>query len=407
MGNATDISASGISNLSVAVNNSSNTGGIAFGDNASVSISANGLPIISFGFNFSASSLNLSAISINNSTVGGKSFFSVSGIDSSALVGGKTIVIYGASSSYNAVCIKGQENVSFDQISASCTGENETIVACDGAPHAGMQCSLSGNALTVSGLNYSGVLQFQYTAPAAPPASSGSSGGGGGGGGGGGSVSSGMSGAWQMVDIGMNRSCNVTVTRRLSSAANLSVLTTIISNPEGNNCTMDDFLFLDSIPSGFAAISETNFTPPYASLDGRLAGFVFPSFAPGESKTIAYSVAKWAKPSELALFSNYSLSAKKQVPAVPLPEEGAAPGHERNESPPPSAEPGNYSLFPLVQPNANGSQAGRSAQSAGISIMAIAAMLLAMAAIVAMVAIYLMAMPKPAKKRKAVRPKVP
>ena len=39
--------------------------------------------------------------------------------------------------------------------------------------------------------------------------------------------------------------------------------------------------------------------------------------------------------------------------------------------------------------------------------MAIAAMLLAMAAIVAMVAIYLMAMPKPAKKRKAVRPKVP
>ncbi len=153
---SSNINTSGVSNLSVSVNN------------GAVSFTSGSSQILAFNFNFSNASLNFSAISISNSTADGKSFFSISGIPQSGLVGAKNITIYGANAAYGHVCIKDEENVA--SITPDCSNATETRVQCDGATHNGYTCLLSGATLTVTGLNHSGVQQYQ---PSAAPSTGG------------------------------------------------------------------------------------------------------------------------------------------------------------------------------------------------------------------------------------------
>jgi len=162
-GNASTINTT-FSNVSATINGTNATDGSYFNATLPVIVATNGSTILAFMFNFSISSLNFSAISINNTTVDGRSFFSVSGIPSSAIIGGKNITIYGINTAYGYVCVKDEENV--NNITLDCTGATETSVACDGASHGGYTCTISGTNLTVAGLNHSGVQQYQ------PPATS-------------------------------------------------------------------------------------------------------------------------------------------------------------------------------------------------------------------------------------------
>lgn len=97
----------------------------------------------------------------------------------------KTIYLDKLDSTSNAVCIKDAEVTSILEMSPSCSGENETIVLCNGELQGGYRCT-NGERLILSGARHSAVQEF-YVAPAVPaPAEPvlGSSNGGGGGGGG-------------------------------------------------------------------------------------------------------------------------------------------------------------------------------------------------------------------------------
>lgn len=162
-GNASDINTT-LPNMTATINGTNVSGGSALNATLPVNISSNGSTVLSFNFNFSNSSLNFSAISINSTTIGGRSFFTVNGIPSAAVIGGKAITIYGANGAYGSVCVKDEDNVT--SITQDCSGATETAVSCDGATHGIYTCALSGTTLTVTGLTHSGIQQYQP--PAAP-----------------------------------------------------------------------------------------------------------------------------------------------------------------------------------------------------------------------------------------------
>jgi hypothetical protein len=155
--------------------------------------------------------------------------------------------------------------------------------------------------------------------------SGGGSSGGGSVGGGGGSSSSTKQTSTTSVDMGLGKSCSVTVTREMASSTNLSVLTTTLENTGGSECGMTDFVFADTIPSAFPALNEVTFNPQYTSRDGWTVTFNFPTFAAGESKTLTYSANQWIKPSLAKNFTVYTMSAKKQQAAAPAPAAPTAP----------------------------------------------------------------------------------
>lgn len=171
-----------------------------------------------------------------------------------------------------------------------------------------------------------------------PPAGNGSGGGGagGGGGGGGGGAASGGGGAAAgggggfsytsipsvdiEVNIGGGIICIVNVRRSLTVSQNYSVLITTLTNKGGPQCTMYDFVFQDIIPSDFAQIYEITFSPPYNSVKGSTVFFIFPVFAPGESRSLTYSVQRQIPQSRMQSFSvPIVLSANRGNPFLNLP----------------------------------------------------------------------------------------
>lgn len=105
----------------------------------------------------------------------------------------KTIHLDTLNSTSNAVCIKDAEINSVLEVSATCSGDNETIVLCTGEQQGKYRCT-AGEGFTLSGARHSAVREF-YVAPAIPspaepvPDNSGSVGGSSSGGGGGGGSS--------------------------------------------------------------------------------------------------------------------------------------------------------------------------------------------------------------------------
>jgi len=165
-------------------------------------------------------------------------------------------------------------------------------------------------------LHDAGVIR--YNVPAAATSTSGGSSSTGGGNMGGGSSSSSSSrvSSDYQVNIGGN-GCTVSVMREISSSDNLSMITTTLINKGGSGCTMTDFVFTDTIPSSFAGINEITFSPAYSAREGWSVSFNFPSFAPGESKTLVYSVGKWVGASRLAGFNTYAMAGKAQAALPP------------------------------------------------------------------------------------------
>ncbi|MFA6908167.1 MAG: hypothetical protein WC263_05065, partial [Candidatus Micrarchaeia archaeon] len=164
-GNASSINATGAANLTVEINGIANISGTGFGQNATVNISSSEGTILAFNYNFTVSGLDFTAITMENGTDNSKAYTLVSGINSSSLVGTKTLYIYNANPGYTWLCIKDAEVASHSDISASCTGANETLLACDGTPQSGYSCSMNGTTLTVSGLTHSAVIQYSPPAP--------------------------------------------------------------------------------------------------------------------------------------------------------------------------------------------------------------------------------------------------
>ena len=171
-GNASSINATGTTNLTVQINGITNISGTGFGENATVNISSSEGTVLAFNYNFTASGLDFTAISMENGTDNSKAYTVVSGINTSALVGTKTIYVYNANPAYAQLCIKDEEGASYANISAGCTGTNEHILTCNGSLQSNYTCLMNGTTITVTGLTHSAVTQFS---PPVAPSTGGSS----------------------------------------------------------------------------------------------------------------------------------------------------------------------------------------------------------------------------------------
>ena len=343
IGSASDITAPGLGSVSLTINGS--TPGTSYDTTLPVSIYDGGNLVVSFDFDFSSAFLNLSAINITNGTSGGKSYIAISGVNASGGQSGtKTVKLYGVSGSYNGICVKDSEGVSYISISSTCDGAGEVQAKCDGVAVSGITCSQSGSNLTISGLAHSALIQFSVPAGAGGGGSSGggsSNSGGGGSSGGGGGASSTKTSSTYNVDAGSGNACPVKITREISSSSNLSTITTTLENTGSSAaCSLSDFLFEDTLPSSLPAINEMTFNPAFSSRSGWKLRFSFPSFASGESKTLAYSYAGWIPPSRASNFTIYSMSAKKQ----------AAPAPQQNVTPPAPVKPAPVPTVPATKP---------------------------------------------------------
>ena len=160
VGNITDIVSNGTGTLNVTINGAVPETDSYFSDVETVNITSSNVTV-TFDFNFSSASLNLSKVNISVGTSGDKSYLTIAGVNATGgQTGTKTIKLYNVSGTYNGLCVKDAEGVSYLEISSDCTGSDETKLKCDGVAVNGKTCIQSGTTLTVSGLAHSAVMQY-------------------------------------------------------------------------------------------------------------------------------------------------------------------------------------------------------------------------------------------------------
>ena len=217
----------------------------------------------------------------------------------------------------------------FTPIGATCTSDNQSVVDAQ-LTGAIQECKInSGSDLVVWTKHFTQFVTYSEYFLSTPGVSSstGDNGGGSGGSVSGGIATTGTDSSTSAYQIPINgASCPVSVDRSITSTDSLSTVTTTLVNNGGAGCTLSDFVFTDTVPTTFANMSEISFSAQYSSQNGQAVTFGFPSFAPGESKTLSYSVQRWAKTSSVSDFTAYSMSAKAPAPAAPsAPQQNAAP----------------------------------------------------------------------------------
>ena len=333
-GNASNVTSTSTGRVNVSINGTAvGESGGAYNSTYVVNVSTSQGNVLSFAYNFSVAGLNFSQINITNGTTGGASYMVVNGLNTTGAVSWrKNITIYGVSTSYNGICILSREGVSIGSMSSGCSDSNngEFGLICDGRVGNDVWCTRSDTTLYIYNLLHSAVRQQTFTSGSSGSGSTGGGSGGSMGGSTGSSPESSSNTADYLLDVG-SKQCKVTLSRDMESTTNLSTLTTTLVNAGGEECRMSEFSFSDTISDSFAAMNEITFTPAYSLREGWKAIFSFPSFAPGESKTITYSVARWARTSSLANFTIYSMSAKAPV-AAPQPPAQNATQPPKNET---------------------------------------------------------------------------
>ena len=207
-------------------------------------------------------------------------------------------------------------------------------------------------------MGYSASNATSFTTAAVAQSSGGSNNGGGSTGGGSSGGSGGSSSTKQTdtvnVNIGIGRTCAVTITREMSSSTSLSVLTTTLENVGGNGCSLTNFVFADTIPADFPALDQVTFNPQYTSREGWTVSFMFPTFAAGESKTLTYSANQWIRTSLAKNFTAYTMTAtKQQATSTIYAANGTATPIEEQTAWIPTPLP----VLPLEQPAAQPTQA--------------------------------------------------
>jgi len=160
VGNITDIVSNGAGTLNVTINGAVPETDTYYGGVETVNITSSNVTV-TFDFNFGSASLNLSKVNITAGTSGDKSFLAIAGVNATGGQSGtKTVKLYNVSGTYNGLCVKDAEGVSYLEISSDCTGSDETKLKCDGVAVNGKTCTQSGSTLTVSGLTHSAVMQL-------------------------------------------------------------------------------------------------------------------------------------------------------------------------------------------------------------------------------------------------------
>jgi hypothetical protein len=187
--NKTNVSRSGVSNLNLTVNGSSEF--TSFDNVQEVRFYDGNTLLVNFTHNFSNSVLDLSKVTLIR---GSKSL--IVNVSGQTLLN-KTISI--ADENFGSLCIKDAEVASIDSMSSSCDGENETdISSCLGGyltTSSGISCVDMGDTIRVRNLKHSAIRGVSKTTD------SGTGGGSGGGGGGGGGSAPSKTASGKAVDL--------------------------------------------------------------------------------------------------------------------------------------------------------------------------------------------------------------
>lgn len=153
-----------IEDLGFFIGNSTNLSRIVEGKQT-VEFKQQSSTLVEFDLNFSLYSLNLSKIVMEKQS-GNDTGFAIFNIGNISLPEDftKTIYIDKLNLSQNGICIKDAEITSIDEVSSSCTSENEHKIECDGTLQDGYNCAYiaSNSNYAVSGLKNSGVKQIEY-----------------------------------------------------------------------------------------------------------------------------------------------------------------------------------------------------------------------------------------------------
>ena len=203
-------------NLTIFLNDSGNLSRTFNGTNL-VKINDGNLTLAEFDFDFSANKLNFTNLTFNKQTGNATGSVIFSGL---RLPSGytKTLYVDRLNSALNGICIKDEDVLSVNELSGSCTSNNEFKIECDGTLQNTYSCAYNStiNKYKIKGLKHSGIVQFDYTKTSeqsSGASSSGSSGGGGIRGGGGGElcISNWKCGDWSgCVNGAFTRKCEDT-----------------------------------------------------------------------------------------------------------------------------------------------------------------------------------------------------
>ncbi|HIH42501.1 TPA: S8 family serine peptidase [Candidatus Woesearchaeota archaeon] len=158
IGNISSVTATTVS-VNITVNSTTNLTQ-TFNGSLPVKILNGSKLMFEFNFNFSKGRLNLSNMVIVTRSAGNFSGVLIRGLNLTLQNQTKTVYLDNVSSQ-NSVCINDAEITALANISAACSGVNETLVTCDGIVTRGYNCTAidSGTRFLVSGLNHSGVNQ--------------------------------------------------------------------------------------------------------------------------------------------------------------------------------------------------------------------------------------------------------
>jgi len=165
--NESSVISSGLTNLDISVNGTTNIDGNAWNGTFDIEFYDNGVLFLNFTHNFTANKINLSNVRIEKTSLG------IAVNLSGQLAANETKTLYIDDSSFVTLCVKDAEISSVSAISADCTGANETdFTSCLGNSLGttinNITCYDLGATIKVANLRYSGIKGTQ--AAAAPSA---------------------------------------------------------------------------------------------------------------------------------------------------------------------------------------------------------------------------------------------
>ena len=134
-------------------------------------VDINSMTRVSFTWDFTGSTpLDLRGISVvKEATVSNAGFVIVNGVPPLPNGLKKTITLNNNVGATNGVCVKDVAGLaSISEITASCTGASEVLVACNSVPVSGYTCSVVSGGFQVSGLTNSGVEEQNATSTPTP-----------------------------------------------------------------------------------------------------------------------------------------------------------------------------------------------------------------------------------------------
>lgn len=156
VGNSSSVSTN-IIGLNITVNSSSDLSG-HFSGQGVVGFKNASRVFLEYTANFSSGFLNLSNITINLTSSGGRAGMAVRGVHLTE-PGAKTAYMDDLNASLGGYCVKDSEGAELSGISSGCNESDEQMVPCDSRNYSGYNCTKTGNISVITGIAHSAIME--------------------------------------------------------------------------------------------------------------------------------------------------------------------------------------------------------------------------------------------------------